>query len=127
MTCKVMRVPDYLMHILDAIARIKRYTHGKTHQDFVNDEQLQDAVVRNIEIIGEAARNIERCAPEFAAEHDGIPWAALYAMRNRVAHGYWTVDEDAVWQVVYRDVPVLEEKLRLLIPTGPAKEPAPPR
>jgi uncharacterized protein with HEPN domain len=101
--------------MLEAVERIERYARGKTHGAFIHDDQLQDAVVRNIEIIGEAARNIERHAPAFVAAHDEIPWAALHAMRNRVSHGYWTVDLDAVWQVVQRDVPILGEQIRGLL------------
>lgn len=110
---KALRVGDYLGHLLAAIQRIRRYTANKTYADFTFDEQLQDAVVRNIEIIGEAARNVERDMPDFAALYPQIPWAALYAMRNRVAHGYWTVDLEIVWQVVQRDLPTLEEQIQL--------------
>jgi uncharacterized protein with HEPN domain len=74
--------------------------------------------VRNIEIIGEAARNIATHAPNFVERHADIPWAALYAMRNRVTHGYWTVDLDIVWNVVQRDLPILEAQIRALEP-GP--------
>lgn len=110
---KALRVGDYLGHLLAAIQRIRRYTANKTYADFTYDEQLQDAVVRNIEIIGEAARNIEQDMPDFAALYPQIPWSALYAMRNRVAHGYWTVDLEIVWQVVQRDLPTLEEQIQL--------------
>jgi len=115
MSKKSMRVPDYLSHMLDAIHRIQRYTHGKSRDTFILDEQLQDAVVRNIEIIGEAARNVETQSPSFVAENDAVPWTALYAMRNRVSHGYWTVDLDAVWRVVGRDLPLLEAQIQELL------------
>ena len=59
---------------------------------FLNSEMVQDAVIRNIEIIGEASSNIQRTAPEFAAQHDDIPWQVMYAARNRVSHGYDKVD-----------------------------------
>jgi uncharacterized protein with HEPN domain len=49
-------------------------------------------------------------------EHDEIPWAALYAMRNRVTHGYWTVDQEVVWNVVWRELPILEEQVQALLP-----------
>ena len=118
MTKKRLRVPDYVAHMLDAIERINRYTRGKSLSAFAADEQLQDAVIRNLEIIGEAARNIETHAPDFARQHGGIPWAALYAMRNRVAHGYWSVDWAVVWQVIQRDLPDLETQLRALARLG---------
>lgn len=114
MTRKPLRVSDYLEHILLAIQRIQRYTANKSFDDFASDEQLQDAVVRNIEIIGEAARNIEIHGPDFVMLNQQIPWAALYAMRNRVAHGYWSVDLAIVWQVIQRDLPALDGQLSLL-------------
>ncbi len=100
----------------DAVDRVQRYTAGKSQDDFVLDEQLQDAVVRNIEIIGEAARSISLNAPDFARENSQIPWSALYAMRNRLSHGYWTIDLAVVWRVVQRDLPVLREQLDQLVP-----------
>lgn len=112
---KSLRVADYLSHIQDAIQRIRRYTDGKSELAFAEDEQLQDAVIRNIEVIGEAARNIETHAPAFAQQHPAVPWAALYAMRNRVAHGYWTVDLTVVWRVIERDLPDLEDQIRKLV------------
>lgn len=114
MNGKALRVADYLGHLLAAIRRIRRYTEDKSLKDFSADEQLQDAVVRNIEIIGEAARNIAIQAPDFTAAHPEVPWAALYAMRNRVAHGYWSVDTNVVWQVVQRDLSVLEAQIAAL-------------
>ena len=74
------------------IARIKNYTHGITETAFLGDEKTQDAVIRNIEVIGEAARNIERNHPDFAAQHADVPWGIAYEMRNALAHGYFKVD-----------------------------------
>ena len=64
---KALRVPDYLGHILKAIERISRYTADMDEVAFLNSELVQDAVIRNIEIVGEASNNIQRVAPEFAA------------------------------------------------------------
>ena len=111
------RVRDYLDHIVQAIERIKRYVAPEDHDGFLQDEKTQDAVIRNIEIIGEAARNVERVAPEYAAAHPEIPWPVIYAMRNRVSHGYFEVDLDLVWQTVQTDLPVLENQIRTLIST----------
>jgi uncharacterized protein with HEPN domain len=115
MNAKPQRVVDYLQHMQAAIWRVQRYTVHKTRDDFMNDEQLQDAVIRNIEIIGEAARNISVHGPEFVAAHPEVPWTALYAMRNRVAHGYWSVDTAIVWQVIRRDLPILDGQLTSLL------------
>ncbi|WP_418647457.1 DUF86 domain-containing protein [Thauera butanivorans] len=112
MNKKALRLDDYLLHMEDAISRVQRYTHSKSQTDFNADEQLQDAVIRNIEIIGEAAHNVAIHAPAFTQLHHDIPWAALYAMRNRLSHGYWTIDLAVVWQVIQRDLPTLKEQLK---------------
>ncbi len=109
---KGLRVPDYLEHILRAIARIARYTADMDEVAFLDNELVQDAVIRNIEILGEASNNIQRVAPEFAAEHDDIPWLVMYTMRNRVSHGYDKVDFEIVWKTIERDLPLLQEKIR---------------
>lgn len=73
-----------------------------------------DAVVRNITIIGEAARYITRDDPDFAAAHSEIPWEAMYGMRNQVMHGYFVVDIDIVWSTVQSYLPELERELSRL-------------
>lgn len=70
--------------------------------------------MRNIEVIGEAARNIARHHPGFAAEQADVPWDDIYFMRNRLAHGYASVDLELVWKVVERDVPELEAQIERL-------------
>jgi uncharacterized protein with HEPN domain len=72
---------------------------------------LQDAVVRNIEIIGEAANNLLEVGPEFAARYPSIPFARIYGMRNRVAHGYFAVSTAMVWDSVQVDVPELRGQI----------------
>jgi uncharacterized protein with HEPN domain len=91
------RVTEFLEHILQAISRISRYTSGMSHSDFAANSMVQDAVIRNIEIMGEAARNIELADPDFPAKHAGIPVRDIYLMRNRLSHGYFAVDLALVW------------------------------
>lgn len=112
---KALRVPDYLGHILKAIERINRYTADLDEVRFLNSELVQDAVIRNIEIIGEASNNIQRVAPEFAALHDDIPWLVIYTMRNRLSHGYDKVDLELVWKTIQGDLPDLYLKVRALV------------
>jgi uncharacterized protein with HEPN domain len=69
---------------------------------------------RNIEVIGEAARNIDRHHPEFAALHADVPWQDIYLMRNRVAHGYFSIDLEIVWKTVGRDIPELQQQVAQL-------------
>ncbi len=111
------RVPDYLRHMLNAIERVRRYAADQDEAVFLRDEKTQDAVIRNIEVIGEAARNVERADPAFATAHAAIPWSVIYAMRNRVTHGYFEVDLAIVWQTIQTDLPALEEQIRALLQT----------
>ena len=101
---KALRVPDYLGHILAAIERIERHTADVDELGFLNSELIQDAVIRNIEIIGEASYNIQRVDPVFAAANGDIPWQVMYAMRNRVSHGYDKVDFEMVWKTICNDL-----------------------
>lgn len=80
---------------------------------------MQDAVIRNIEIIGEASNNIQRVAPEFAARHDDIPWQVMYTMRNRVAHGYDKVDLEIVWKTIHSDLPGLYQQVNGVVQSLP--------
>ena len=100
---KATRTLDYLGHLLKAIERINRYTAHMDEVRFLASELVQDAVIRNIEIIGEASNNIQRVAPSFAATHDDIPWLVMYTMRNRVSHAYDTVDLEIVWKTIQAD------------------------
>jgi len=111
---KAARVADYLGHILQAIARIDRHTADVDEVGFLASELVQDAVLRNIEVIGEAANNILRVAPAFAAQHDDVPWQVMYTMRNRVSYGYDKVDLEIVWKTVQRDLPVLYRQVQAL-------------
>jgi uncharacterized protein with HEPN domain len=111
---KALRAADYLAHLGQAIERISGYCGSASMAEFMANPMLQDAVIRNLEVIGEAARNIERHAPEFAQQHSEIPWAVLYAMRNRLSHGYDTIDLEIVWTMVMRDLPALRAQLNAL-------------
>jgi uncharacterized protein with HEPN domain len=108
------RLDDYLGHMLAAIERIGQYTEDQTLAGFLNDPKTQDAVIRNLEILGEAARNIERRYPEFAAKHPEVPWSVAYEMRNVLAHGYFQVDLNIVWATLERDLPDLAAAMRHL-------------
>jgi uncharacterized protein with HEPN domain len=102
------RLLDYLDHIIEAISRIAHYTEGLDEVAFLRDELIQDAVIRNMEIIGEASQNINRHYPEFAGEHADVPFSMAYEMRNALAHGYFQVDYEVIWKTIERDLPDLE-------------------
>ncbi len=107
-----LRLPEYLRHILEAIERIERYTEDLDEVGFINDEKTQDAVIRNFEIIGEASNNIKRYHPDFAIAHPEVPLGFAYEMRNALAHGYFKVDLEIVWQTIHNDLPSLYHLLR---------------
>ncbi|WP_233236838.1 DUF86 domain-containing protein [Bordetella sp. LUAb4] len=118
MKVEAHRLDDFVRHMLEAISRIERYTQRLDRADFLQDELVQDAVIRNIEIIGEAARNIQKHYPSFVLEHSRIPFASAYQMRNAVAHGYFAVDYELVWNTIQRDLPALRD---LLLPLTPPR------
>lgn len=110
-----LRVRDYLEHIQHAIERIQRYIEDMDEVAFLQHEMAQDAVIRNIEIVGEASSNITKRDPDFAARHGEIPWAVMYAMRNRVSHAYHKVDLEIVWNMIQNDLPQLHRQIVTLM------------
>lgn len=111
---QAQRLSDYLAHIVDAISRIQRYVDGMTEQSLMDDEKTQDAVIRNLEVMGEAARNVHTQHEIFAQAHAEVPWALMYAMRNRVAHGYFQVDWALIWKTIHQDLPELRRQIERL-------------
>ena len=114
MKVDMQRLIDYLNHILVAITRIQCYVEKLDATTFLNDQLVQDAVIRNLEIIGEASRNINKHYPEFAAQHAEVPFSIAYEMRNALAHGYFKVDLQVVWQTIVRDLPELKTMIAKL-------------
>lgn len=102
----------YLFHIRDAIALIESWSKGKTLEDFVADAKLQSAIIRQLEIIGEAARNVSQ---ECKVATPDIPWRPIMDARNTLIHGYFTVDEKKVWDMVQVDIPVLKKHIASLL------------
>jgi hypothetical protein len=98
-----------LADIMVAIEKIQRYTAGYDKDRFLADERTIDAVVRNLEIVGEAVRQV---SDAFKQDHVKIPWHQMAGMRNRIVHDYFGLDLDIIWHVVANDLPVL--KLQLL-------------
>ena len=113
-----LRLQPYLAHIIESIVRIESYTEDLTEVDFLHQQLVQDAVIRNFEVIGEACRNIERFYPEFAAAHPEVPFAFAYEMRNALAHGYFKVDLEIVWRTIHKDLPALAKQIQALQTTS---------
>src|SRR5574344_2458115 len=98
-----------LEHIIQAIERIKRYTLGKRFDDLVEDDMMYYAVVKNIEIIGEAANLLTN---EFKSEHPDTQWKLITGMRNYIVHEYFQVDNTVIWDVIQNALPYLEAQIK---------------
>ena len=109
------RCIDYLQHIVTAIDTIQIYTVGMDVTAFIADRKTCDAVIRNMEIIGEACNNVFKHHPAFAEKYSSIPWGFAYEMRNALSHGYFDVDLTIVWQTVQHDLPDLRMQVAGLI------------
>jgi uncharacterized protein with HEPN domain len=103
------RDPDLLIEdILSAVRKVGRYTSGMDQALFREDDKTVDAVVRNLEIIGEAARQL----PEgFLARYPEVPWRQIAGLRNRIVHEYFGLDVELIWQVIRQDLPQLQARL----------------
>jgi uncharacterized protein with HEPN domain len=115
MTRDQQRLADYLLHILEAIERIEEYVADVEEVAFLSNKLVQDAVIRNLEIIGEASNNIEKRFPEFAKEHPELPLSSAYQMRNALAHGYFKVDFAMVWKTIFAELPDLYLRVKLVL------------
>lgn len=98
----------YLLNILEAIEKIETYTvSGK--DEFIKSTLIQDGVIRNLEIIGEATKRI---SPDLREQHTDIPWRQMAGLRDVLIHDYMGVDLVTVWNVVYRELPKVKSKVK---------------
>src|SRR5215813_12937241 len=104
---------DYLLDILQAAQLIQTFVRGVSKEGFVQDIMRQDAIIRRIEIIGEAVRRI---SPQFRANYPNVPWKDMVGMRSKLIHNYDEVDLNQVWKTVQEDIPPLIAQIEPLIP-----------
>ncbi|RXT02751.1 DUF86 domain-containing protein [Ammoniphilus sp. CFH 90114] len=102
----------YIKHIIDSIEKIESYTDQLGKEGFIKSGLIQDAVIRNLEIIGEATKNI---SIEFRKEHQGIPWRNMAGLRDVLIHDYFGVDLEIVWNVVEKELSKVKIELIDLI------------
>lgn len=102
----------YLRHILDAIKRIESYLEGVTETDFLNNPLVQDGVIRQIEIIGEAAKQVSTPIKE---KYSQVPWQDIGGMRDKLIHAYFGVDINTVWLTGQKDIPILKREIETIL------------
>lgn len=110
----VNRLADYLDHMRQAIADAQSFTEGMAQADFEQDRRTQQAVVMSLIVLGEAATKVMDQHSAFAAEHSNIPWRSMRGMRNRIAHGYFEINLEVVWDTVHTALPALKTQLDAL-------------
>jgi uncharacterized protein with HEPN domain len=102
----------YLRHILDAISRIEEYLHGVDEEMFYQHYLVQDGVIRQLEIIGEASKRLSR---EVRASCPNVPWPDIAGMRDKLIHDYFGVDLEAVWLTARDDIPALKAEVSTML------------
>jgi uncharacterized protein with HEPN domain len=101
------RLPDYMDHLQQAAMDACSFVEGLSKDDFLADKRTQQAVIMSLIIIGEAATKVMDDNAEFATAHTGVPWRGMRGMRNRIAHGYFDINLDVVWDTVQTALPEL--------------------
>lgn len=98
--------------IIESIEKIENYTREMSFEEFLHDSKTVDAVVRNLEIIGEAASQLPQ---SFKKHQDQIEWRQIAGLRNRVIHGYFGVDLNIIWKIISEELAELDEKIRVIL------------
>ncbi|MDC7963933.1 hypothetical protein XfCFBP8082_10995 [Xylella fastidiosa subsp. fastidiosa] len=105
------RLPDYLEHMQQAATDACNFVEGLAKEDFLEDKRTQQAVIMSLIIIGEAVTKVMDRYAEFTQAHDQVPWRSMRGMRNRIAHGYFEINLDVVWDTVQSALPELLKQL----------------
>ena len=102
----------FLKHVLDSINQIEEYVDGMGFEDFVSSRLVQDGVVRQLEIIGEATKHL---SPELREKYPKTPWEDIAGMRDKLIHHYFGVDLEVVWDTVEKDLPALKKNVKKIL------------
>ena len=102
----------FIEDILECIGKIEKYTENMSFDEFGKDSKTVDAVVRNLEVIGEASKNVP---DEVKKQYQKIYWEGMIGLRNRIVHEYFGVDLKIVWHIIKEELPALKEKMKLVL------------
>ena len=108
------RLPDYLDHIQQAATDACGFIDGLAKSDFLGDKRTQQAVIMSLIVIGEAATKVMDGYAEFTQAHPEVPWRSMRNMRNRMAHGYFDINLDVVWETAHEWLPALLKQLTVV-------------
>lgn len=120
------RLPDYLRHIQEAAEQTLAYIAGMELAAFQADRRTQQAVLFNFVILGEASAKVMDAYPDFVATHPAVPWRSIRNMRNRVAHGYFKIDYELLWDTMEAALPALLSELPTVIAAADQQTDVPP-
>ncbi|MCL5062968.1 MAG: DUF86 domain-containing protein [Nitrospirae bacterium] len=109
---KKRRDTDFLTDVIEAAERSLQYTKGLTRKKFMSDKKSQDAVVRNLEIIGEATKNLSN---SLKTKYPAIPWKNIAGLRDKLIHFYFGIDYNIVWNIVRKELPKIGKQLREIL------------
>ncbi len=103
---------DYLEDILNSVDKIERYTKNLTFEEFAMDDKTMDAVIRNLEVIGEAVKHLP---VELKEDNPDIDWRAIAGLRDILIHAYFGIDEDIIWDVIENKISIFKKQIKKLI------------
>ena len=102
----------FIKHIRDSINEIDSFTKNVSKEKFIEEKLIQNAVIRSIEVIGEAVKNLPK---GFRIKYKEIPWSKIAGMRDKIIHHYFGLDLDTIWDIIKEDIPELKKEIKNIL------------
>ncbi len=102
----------FIEHMLESIEKIEKYTKKLTKEKLIKDTKVQDAIIRRIEILGEAVKNLP---DDFRNKHPEVEWSEVVRTRDKIIHHYFGVDLDIIWDIIKKDLPKLKKQIKEIL------------